>query len=83
MVQAADFQTYGTSHQVAILVLVAGALALVAIGRRGQGTDPSDHFGKVFAVVMLAALLPLQILYFTPDYWNLQRTLPVQLCDIA
>ena len=31
----------------------------------------------------LALTLPLQILYFTPSYWDLQKTLPLQLCDLA
>ena len=37
----------------------------------------------MLAVAILATTLPLQVLYFTPDYWNPQKTLPIQLCDLA
>lgn len=80
---AADFETYGTSHQVAILVLLVGAVALAVVGRRRRERDPDDRVGKVFAVAILLVVLPLQVVYFTPEHWSIQRTLPVQLCDLA
>ena len=77
------FTTYGTSHLVAILVMVVGAVALVVAGRRWRAGDPADRLGKGLAVAILLVTLPLQVVYFTPDYWSIQRTLPVQLCDLA
>ena len=79
---ASEFTTFGPTHVVAIIVLVVGAAVLVVAGRFRE-SDPDDRFGKVFAVAMLATTLPLQVLYFTPDYWSLDRTLPIQLCDLA
>ena len=52
-------------------------------GRTLRDRDPDDRLGKGLAIVILAATLPLQILYFTPAHWSLERTLPVQLCDVA
>lgn len=81
---AADgFEAYDSSHVGALLVLVAGAVLLVLLGRRRRADDPDDRLGRVFAVAMLAVTVPLQILYFTPAYWDLDKTLPVQLCDLA
>jgi hypothetical integral membrane protein (TIGR02206 family) len=77
------FTAYGTSHRVALVVLVLGALLLVKVGRALRERDPGDRFGKAMALAALCFVLPLQALYFTPDYWSLQRTLPIQLCDVA
>ncbi len=79
----AEFTPYGASHGVAVLVLLIGAVALVVTGRRLRDRDPDDRLGRVFALVILAMTLPLQVLYFTPDYWNPEKTLPIQLCDLA
>ena len=77
------FTTYGTSHLAAIAVLVVGAGVLVVVGRGRRERDPDDRLGTAFAVAILLVTVPLQVVYFTPDYWSLQRTLPVQLCDLA
>ena len=60
-----------------------GIALLIWAGRRLRLADPGDRLGKVLAVVTLALTVPLQILYFTPGYWDLQKTLPIQLCDLA
>jgi hypothetical integral membrane protein (TIGR02206 family) len=81
--EAERFTAYGTSHRVALLVLVVGAVLLVWVGRSLRERDPTDRFGKAMAVAGVCFTLPLQALYFTPDYWNPDRTLPIQLCDVA
>ncbi len=80
---AATFSAYDVSHQAASGVLVVGIVILVWAGRRGRSSDPDDRLAKVLAVTTLAFTVPLQVLYFTPDYWDLQKTLPIQLCDLA
>jgi hypothetical integral membrane protein (TIGR02206 family) len=77
------FTAYDASHRVALLVLVVGALLLVWAGRSLRDRDPGDRFGKALAVAGLAFTVPLQTMYFTPDYWSVQHTLPIQLCDVA
>ena len=79
--QSQEFTPYGASHLGAVLVLALGIVVLVLIGRRW--TDPDDRLGKGLAVLLTVAVLPLQLLYFTPDYFELDKTLPVQLCDLA
>ncbi len=80
---AGRFENYGVTHQAAIAVLFAGVVVLVWFGRRHRGSDRADRVGRLLAVATLLFALPLQLLYFTPAYWNLQRTLPMQLCDLA
>jgi hypothetical protein len=81
--EAATFSAFDTSHQAAIGILLVGIALLIWAGRRFRLADPGDRLGKVLAVVTLALTVPLQILYFTPSYWDLQKTLPIQLCDLA
>jgi hypothetical integral membrane protein (TIGR02206 family) len=77
------FTAYDASHQVALAILVVVAVALIGIGRATRDSDPGDRVGKGMAVAMLLMTIPLQILYFTPTYWDLQKTLPIQLCDLG
>lgn len=81
--KADQFAIYGASHQIAIVLLFAGAFALVWAGRAYRASDPADRLGKALAGAILLFTLPLQVLYFTPGYWDLDRTLPLQLCDLA
>lgn len=84
IISAAErFSVFGTSHQVALAVVLAGALLLAWAGRATRGTEIAALLGKVLAVAILVFTVPLQILYFTPDYWSLSRTLPLHLCDLA
>ena len=76
-----DFTAYGASHLGAVLVLVLGIVVLLVLGRRLS--DPGDRLGKGLAVLLVVSVLPLQLLYFTPGYFDLEKTLPVQLCDLA
>ena len=83
-VLAADrFAAFGPSHQGALLLLVAGVVAILVFGRRYGGTALAERVGRGMAVAVLAVTVPLQILYFTPEYWDLEKTLPLQLCDLA
>lgn len=83
MATADHFTPYDASHLGALAVLVGCAVLLVALGPLLRDRDPGDRLGKALAIVIVAATLPLQILYFTPEHWSLQRTLPIQLCDVA
>lgn len=83
VLETSGFTAYGTSHMVAIAVLVVGAALLVAVGRGRRDSDPDDRFGAMLAAAILVVTVPLQIVYFTPEHWSLSRTLPVQLCDLA
>ncbi|MGH3355384.1 MAG: TIGR02206 family membrane protein [Nocardioidaceae bacterium] len=83
MLAAERFTAYGASHQAAMVLLAVGAVALVWLGRSHRETDRARWFSRGFAVAVALFTVPLQILYFTPQYWSLERALPLQLCDLA
>ncbi len=82
-VTAAEFQSYGTSHQAAGALLLLGCVALVWFGRTHRGAPAATRLGRLLSLGILVFTVPLQALYFTPGYWDLERTLPLQLCDLA
>ncbi len=77
------FEAYGPSHQGALVLLLVGVVAIVLFGRRHGGTALAERWGRIMAGAVLAVTVPLQVLYFTPGYWDLEKTLPLQLCDLA
>ena len=77
------FEAFGPSHQGALLLLLAGVVAILVFGRRHGGSELAERVGRWLAVAVLAVTVPLQVLYFTPAYWDLDKTLPLQLCDLA
>lgn len=81
---AADrFESYGSSHLTVLAIFVIGVVVVIVGGRRLRGTAAEQPVRRTFAVAILAITIPLQILQLTPDEWNLQTSLPFQLCDLA
>jgi len=80
---AERFSAYGTSHGVVLLLLVLVVAGLVWAGRAYRGTTTAERVGKVLAVVTLIFMVPLQVRLLTPGSFDLERTLPLQLCDLA
>ena len=80
---AERFEAYGPSHQGALVLLAVGVVAILWFGSRHRGTALAERGGRVMAIAVLSVTVPLQVLYFTPAYWDLQKTLPLQLCDLA
>ena len=82
-VTAERFEAYGPTHQGALVLLLVGVVAIVLFGRRHRATELAERWGRILAAAVLAVTIPLQVLYFTPDYWDFDKTLPLQLCDLA
>lgn len=80
---AAKFVAYGPSHLIVLAIFAVGVVILTMLGRSLRGTDGADKFSKAFALAIIAVTVPLQILQFLPGEWNLQTSLPLQLCDFA
>ncbi len=74
--KAAPFVAYGPSHLAAIAVLAAGIVAFLVFGRWTR-----RRFDRAFAIAIVVIAVPMQVLQFTPAEWNLQTSLPLQLCD--
>jgi len=76
---AGEFQTFGTSHLVALMICVAGVVVVALLGRRAQGV----RINRAFAIAILLVTIPLQVLQLLPAEWNPRTSLPFQLCDLA
>jgi hypothetical integral membrane protein (TIGR02206 family) len=74
----APFVAYGPSHLVVIAVLAAGVVAFLAFGRWAP-----RRFDRAFAMAIVVIGVPMQLVQFTPAEWDLQTSLPLQLCDWA
>lgn len=74
----APFVAYGPSHLAAICVATVGIVAILAVARWAP-----RRIDRLFAVAIVALALPMQFLQFTPAEWDLQTSLPLQLCDWA
>lgn len=75
---AAPFVPYGPSHLAVLAVLAVGVVAFLAFGRWTR-----RPFDRAFAVAITVIAVPVQLLQFTPAEWDLQTSLPLQLCDWA
>lgn len=80
---ADDFETFGRSHLIVLLLFVVGVFVVIAAGRSHRGTVTADRFCKGFAVLIPVVTIPLQVLQFLPADWNFDTSLPLQLCDLA
>ena len=78
-----EFTTFGPSHLGALAVFVIGVFVIIAIGRSHRGTPAAHRFCKVFAILIPVFTVPLQVLQLTPAEWNLDTSLPLQLCDFG
>ena len=77
------FETYGSSHLAVLAVFAVGVVVVVMAGRRLSGQPAEQTVRRAFAIVLLCVTIPLQILQLTPGEWNVQTSLPFQLCDLA
>ena len=82
-VASGRFEAFGPSHQGALWLLLAGVVVVLLFGRRHRGTALAEQVGRGLAVAVLVVTVPLQLLYSTPGYFDLDKTLPLQLCDLA
>ena len=80
---ATRFETMGPSHLVMLAVFVAGLVPAALLGRRMLRTGRAATASRTAALVGLVVTVPLQAIDFLPGRFDLQTTLPLQLCDLA
>lgn len=78
-----EFSSYGPSHLVVIGLAVVGGLALVGFGRAQRDPCRVTHHCRLFAAAIIAFMVPLQAVAIVRSELDVQRMLPLQLCDIA
>ena len=81
MTGATQFETFGGSHLVMIGVFLAGIWPMALLGRRTR--ERPQRASRGFALALVAAVLPLQVLDHLPGTFQLGVSLPLQLCDVA
>ncbi len=77
------FTPYGVSHRVVIVLLLVGAAALISLGRARPDGAPARRDGRALAMAILAVTVPLQLVALERTDWDVERSLPLQLCDLA
>lgn len=83
LLTAAPFENFGASHLAMLAVFVLGIWPVVALGRRVRGTPSEMRVSRVYALLIPCFTIPLQVIDFLPGNYDLQTTLPLQLCDFA
>lgn len=76
------FEAFGTSHWAMLALFVVGLWPMARLGRLHRA-DPERRASRWFAVVLVAFVLPLQVIDHLPGRFDLETSLPVQLCDLA
>jgi hypothetical integral membrane protein (TIGR02206 family) len=77
------FEQFGTAHLVMLALFVVGIWPVVALGRRHRGRPSAVRVSRIYAVLIPCCTIPLQVIDFLPGNYDLQTTLPLQLCDFA
>lgn len=77
------FDPYGTSHVTLLVVAVVGFAAFVVLGRVVRRTPREAAASRALALVLPAVLVPLQAIDFLPGRFDVDTTLPLQLCDLS
>lgn len=80
---ATGFETFGPSHLIMLAVFVLGLWPVVVLGRRVRDTPGEMRTSRIYAVLIPCFTIPLQVIDFLPGNYDLQTTLPLQLCDFA
>jgi hypothetical integral membrane protein (TIGR02206 family) len=77
------FEQFGTAHLVMLAVFALGIWPVVVLGRRHRGRPSAVRVSRIFALLIPCCTIPLQVIDFLPGNYDLQTTLPLQLCDFA
>ena len=80
---ATAFESFGTSHLAMLALFVVGIPLVVALGRRHRGRPSAVRVSRIYALLIPCFTIPLQVIDFLPGNYDLQTTLPLQLCDFA
>jgi hypothetical integral membrane protein (TIGR02206 family) len=80
---AEGFQSFTPTHFTLLGLFAVGCAAVVGWGRghRGTAAEPSRRRG--FAIAIVSFAVPMQLYQLTPGAWDLDSSLPIQLCDLS
>lgn len=79
----AEFHTFDASHQAALAIFLIGCIVVLFAAGRLRGTSHAEVVSRVAAVVIVVLTVPMQVAQLLPNEWDIQKSLPLQLCDFA
>jgi hypothetical integral membrane protein (TIGR02206 family) len=77
------FTTFGTTHLVMVGVFLIGIWPVVVWGRRVRESSGEAGACRAFALAIPCFTIPMQLIDLTPGRFDLDTSLPLQLCDFA
>jgi hypothetical integral membrane protein (TIGR02206 family) len=80
---AGTFEPYGISHAVAAAVGVLGVAGVAAAGARLRGRAVEQRVRRAFALVLPLFTVPLQVRQWWPGEFDVDTSLPLQVCDLS
>src|SRR3712207_589795 len=81
--QVTRFEAFTVEHLVLIVGFLAVCVALAALGRFHRGTAAEARFRHAFALLIPCFTVPMQVLQLLPGDFDVDTSLPLQLCDFA
>lgn len=77
------FEAFTGQHYLLLGLFAVGCVAVTVLGRRHRGKPSEVTVRRAFAVALLLFTIPLTIALVLPEEWNMETSLPIQLCDLA
>jgi hypothetical integral membrane protein (TIGR02206 family) len=75
------FEAFSAEHFGLLTLFLLVCAVLVVIGRRRRGDD--TVFRRSLAIVLACVVVPIQVVQLRPWDFELQSSLPINLCDLA
>jgi hypothetical integral membrane protein (TIGR02206 family) len=79
----ARFEAFTAEHLGLIVGFLLVCVALAVLGRAHRGTAGEVRFRRAFALLIPCFTVPMQILQLLPGEYDIDTSLPLQLCDLA
>src|SRR5689334_6848397 len=80
---ATRFEAFTVEHLGLVVGFLAVCVALALLGRAHRGTEAEVRFRRAFALVIPCFTVPMQVLQLLPADYDIDTSLPLQLCDFA
>jgi len=78
------FEPFGVVHALLLAGFLAGIAPVVRLGRRQREDEAgARRTGRLAALGIVAVTVPFQLIDFLPGRFDLDTTLPINLCDLA
>jgi hypothetical integral membrane protein (TIGR02206 family) len=81
--EAAEFRSFTPTHLLILGLFLLGCAVAVGWGRRHRGTAAEQGRRRALAAAIVLFAVPMQLYQLTPGVWDLDSSLPIQLCDLS